>query len=66
MKRFALFAGLNYYPGGGMSDFVGCFETEDAAREHYCNDQSASDWYEIVDLVEVMERAENDPPQMRP
>lgn len=29
LKRFWLFSGLNYYPGGGMKDFKGCFDTKE-------------------------------------
>lgn len=32
MKRFAVFAGDNYYPGGGMGDFIKSFDTAEEAR----------------------------------
>lgn len=27
MKTYMSFAGSNYYPVGGINDFIGCFET---------------------------------------
>lgn len=35
MSRFLLFAGDNYYPGGGVVDFKGMFETIEAAKEEH-------------------------------
>lgn len=35
MKRFLLFAGFNYYPEGGWSDFRGSFDTAEEAALHY-------------------------------
>ena len=35
MKRFWLFAGAVYYPGGGMSDFQGDFDSLDEAMDHF-------------------------------
>lgn len=32
MKRYMLFAGNIYYPGGGMNDFVGSYDDLDRAR----------------------------------
>lgn len=44
---YLLFAGESYYPGGGADDFVGIFETEDAAKLHYeLNDSSTQRWAE--------------------
>ena len=31
MKRYFAFHGQVYYPSGGMGDFIGDFDTEDAA-----------------------------------
>ena len=31
MKRFMLFQGSEYYPSGGMSDFIGSYYTLEAA-----------------------------------
>lgn len=63
MKRYALFAGNQYYPAGGWSDYRGAFDTMDEAREKaraYNTDQSDAypadsasgewEWWQIVDL----------------
>lgn len=34
MKRFHLFAYGSYYPGGGLADYKGSFETHAAAVNH--------------------------------
>lgn len=46
LKRYLLFAGDIYYPGGGWSDFVGSFETIEDAREHL---PEFYDWHQIID-----------------
>ncbi len=33
MKKYILFAYLNYYPSGGLSDIVGDFDTLEEAKE---------------------------------
>jgi hypothetical protein len=43
--KYALFAGYNYYPSGGMCDLIGRFDTIDEARMA----RKDSDWYQIVD-----------------
>lgn len=56
MKRFAVFAGLTYYPGGGMADFVKSFDTEEEANAFIDSGGVegvigfTSDWDEIVDM----------------
>lgn len=46
MNRYLLFAGRNYYPSGGWSDYVGSYvDTDDAAAQR----PSDSDWAQIVD-----------------
>ena len=40
MKRFWTFAYDRYYPGGGMEDFTGQFDTEADARAHLDKDDS--------------------------
>lgn len=52
MKRYALFAGMTYYPGGGWSDFQGSFDVpEDAERAGQANEDAGKwDWFEVVDL----------------
>jgi hypothetical protein len=53
MKRYLLFAGATYYPGGGWDDFVGHFDdVEDARRKgnELCN-QEWYYWFQIVDTT---------------
>ena len=45
---FALFAGDVYHPEGGMNDFVGRFDTIEAARIAF--DKDPRSWGHIVDL----------------
>lgn len=57
-KRYALFAGMRYYPDGGWEDFKGLFETiEDAQAfsRDSLNEKDEEflvyDWGQIVDLL---------------
>lgn len=51
MKRYALFAGDNYYPGGGWSDFAGSFDSAlDAVAEGQRLLDGTSDWWQVIDL----------------
>ncbi len=36
MKPYLLFAGANYYPGGGISDYQGDFDSFDEAHNAMC------------------------------
>lgn len=45
MKRFILFAGSNYYPSGGWSDFEGSFDDLEEARKA----GTGNDWHQVVD-----------------
>lgn len=47
MKRYLLFAGDNYYPSGGWSDFIGSFDTVEQALARQCDIRR--DWYHVVD-----------------
>ena len=51
---FILFAGQDYYPGGGWEDFVGMYESLEEAREAFykSNDDSVIpyEWGHVVDL----------------
>ncbi len=47
MKRYLLFAGWNYYPGGGWEDFQGSFETIEDAENAMTRE---NDWHHIVDI----------------
>lgn len=50
MKRFLLFAGMEYYPNGGWGDFRNSFDTlEEAKREILVEIVQGNDWYQIVD-----------------
>lgn len=50
MKRFMLFGMWQYYPRGGMKDFIDSFDTEEEAiaeiKNHSC------DKYHICDIEE--------------
>lgn len=52
MKRYALFSGARYYPGGGWNDFQGTFD--DAALAEKAGERSMEpylmDWWQVVDL----------------
>lgn len=56
---YALFAGEDYYPAGGMDDFVGVFESVEAARARFSqgneperyNETIPFDWAHIVDTA---------------
>ena len=52
MKRYLLFAGYKYYPGGGWKDFENDYDTieeaenagEEFTKENYT-------WYQIIDTT---------------
>jgi len=49
-KRFIVFAYDTYYPGGGLSDVVGSFDTVDEAKTFIQIDSMRGyDWKEIFD-----------------
>lgn len=58
-KRYALFAGMRYYPGGGWEDFKGMFETVEDAQAFSRDSLNQIDeeglleydWGQIVDLL---------------
>lgn len=56
MKRYWLFEGKEYYPNGGMEDFVGDYDSVDGAKTAFDNAQAAevkenrkADWAQIAD-----------------
>lgn len=55
MKRFWLFIGADYYPGGGMNDFISSFDTLDEATKASVNSDSgltydcSNDWCHVFD-----------------
>jgi alkanesulfonate monooxygenase SsuD/methylene tetrahydromethanopterin reductase-like flavin-dependent oxidoreductase (luciferase family) len=46
-KRYWLFAGDDYYPGGGLDDFVGSFDRIIDTLARLSEDRF--DWYHILD-----------------
>ena len=57
MKRFLVFAGDYYYPSGGWEDFVGSFDTLEAAKADAARRTAnegitgAIGWAQVVDSV---------------
>lgn len=54
MKKFILFAGDCYYPGGGTYDFVGMFKTKKEALLHAAllnYDKYNSHWFEVAKIT---------------
>ena len=47
---FALFAGADYYPAGGMDDLVGTFATVEEAQARFLGGYDY-DWAHIVDTT---------------
>ena len=47
MKRYIVFAGFDYYPGGGWDDFAGSFDTLSEAQAAGIADHG--DWFQILD-----------------
>jgi hypothetical protein len=50
MKNYALFAGSNYYPAGGIHDLVDCFETLEDAIDATAQ-RADDDWWHIVNVA---------------
>lgn len=46
LKRYLLFAGWVYYPGGGWEDFIGSFDTVEEAKAAI---EGSKDWAHIID-----------------
>lgn len=46
MKAYLMFSGLDYYPGGGIADYDGDFDSIDEAVKHF--EDMRHDWYQIV------------------
>ena len=51
MKRFLVFCGEDYYPGGGFQDYVGSADTMNDAMALIIKDKTVnqSEWSDIVD-----------------
>ncbi len=64
MNRFFLFAGCDYYPQGGMNDFIGSFASMEAAREAAMNclepGNDQCEWWHILDIETHMITHHND------
>ena len=64
LRRYWLFVGENYYPGGGMRDFLKSFDTFDDAMSFLLNGPWRKEdegperfhkdhmWYEVFDSLE--------------
>jgi len=52
MKRYWLFAGDNYYPTGGMGDFIGSYDSvDDAINSHARTNDPTGEWGEVIDSI---------------
>lgn len=49
MKRYWIFAGDNYYPNGGIGDFMRSFDDVDETIAFLKNNTVRYDWAHIVD-----------------
>lgn len=47
MRRYLLFSGADYYPGGGFEDFVDSFDTVENAMMAY--EPNSHTWAQVVD-----------------
>lgn len=54
MKRYLLFAGDDYYPGGGWDDFMGSFDTIEECQAFGTDTKRGFDWYQIVDTTTML------------
>ena len=48
--QYLLFAGYNYYPGGGMNDFVDEYDSIESARSDLAERDTDYDWWHIYDM----------------
>ncbi len=51
MKRYLLFGGDSYYPGGGWDDFINDFDTIVEAREEAKQKLHKNQWWQIIDTT---------------
>ncbi len=50
MKRFLLFSGPQYYPGGGWDDFIDSFDSLEEAQQYIADKCSEwGQWSHIID-----------------
>ncbi len=52
MKRYVVFAGDDYYPGGGWEDFHFASNDLNEVRAYIAQYASKADWHHLVDLEE--------------
>lgn len=53
MKRYLLFSGDGYYPGGGVEDFVRGFASPEAIEQHLralAERDEKLDWSNVLDI----------------
>jgi hypothetical protein len=52
MKRFLVFAGEYYYPGGGAYDYLGGYDTRESAVERAKEEleDEYTDWAHVLDV----------------
>ena len=51
VKRYMFFSGHWYYPGGGMNDFAGYFDSvEDGLKAIKDNKEDDEDWIHVLDM----------------
>ena len=55
MKRYMIFSGENYYPAGGMEDFVTSSDDIDEAIATAKEEVLEHCWVSVFDSVEMME-----------
>lgn len=56
MKRYMVFGGPDYYPSGGITDFLGTFDCLESARlatrgRDFYGHLGAIDWWQIFDTT---------------
>ena len=50
VKRFVVFAGDYYYPGGGWDDFNASFDTLEEVWKYQKTALKNADWSQVIDL----------------
>lgn len=51
LKRFAVFAGDDYYPAGGWADFQGSFDSIEGAHAAANVHDKGGKWWHVIDLT---------------